>query len=258
MPNRELEAVEHLDPPPESPWWGEHRSRYHYASHSVRGASVLDVACGTGSGGGLLRDNAERLTGVDLSWPALLKAASMGDRYDSVLQADATRLPFAVGSFDVVVSFETIEHVADARTFLAEIRRVVTESGTVLISTPNALHTRPVDGRPRNPFHVKEYRPSELQELLEAVFGEVLLLGQRTGPHYPESPFWERSEDLPRDFRSRSRVILWKLMNRFPDDVRDRLFLRVTGRTFYPGEHDFVFEREAVERGHVLLAVCRP
>jgi SAM-dependent methyltransferase len=88
-------------------------------------------------------------------------------------RADAQALPFEDGAFDLVVSFETIEHVPDARRTLAEFRRVLADEGMLVISTPNK-HKYLVE----NEFHTREYTREEFAALLEAVFPSVQLLLQ--------------------------------------------------------------------------------
>src|SRR5207302_1833392 len=95
---------------------------------------------------------------------------------------DGTRLPLRHDSIEVIVSFETLEHVPQFDEFVTELRRVLKADGVLLLSTPNALHTRPLDGKPRNPFHVREFTPNELLALLRGSFRRVQLLGQRTHP----------------------------------------------------------------------------
>ena len=251
--------VERVTLVPCSPWRGEHRSRYHFAARFVAGRSVLDVACGTGFGGPiLLRAGARRVLGLDLSWDGLEEAAlSRTPGYD-LGRADATRLPLPDGSFGAVTSFETLEHIPQYETFLRELRRVLGSDGVLVVTTPNALHTKPVEGVPRNPFHVREFTPSELRTLLGAHFRQVEILGQRPHPRYRPCPYWESPEVMPRDTRTKLRVLWWKVQCRMPNSLREGLSRLLSGRDFYPGESDFVFTPDAAETGHVLVGVCRP
>jgi SAM-dependent methyltransferase len=252
-------AAERVSLVPTSPWWGEHRSRYHFAGSIVAGRTVLDVACGTGFGGLiLLKAGAEWVLGTDLSREGLdVARKAVMPRYH-LFQADGTRLPLRDSCVGAITSFETLEHVPQYHQFIAELRRVLRPDGVLILSTPNALHTRPVDGKPRNPFHAREFTPGELHGLLDRPFGRVQLLGQRTHPRYRVSPYWELRERLPRDLAGRLRVLGWKAQARLPYALKNTASQVLHGHSFYPGEHDFVFTPEAVETGHVLVAICQP
>lgn len=150
----------------------EHLARYLLAAQLASGCRALDAACGEGYGTQLLaRAGAERALGVDVD-EATVRAARerYGGHYEA---ADVERLPLDDDSFDLIASFETIEHVDDPEAALRELRRVLAPEGTLVISTPNAAEYL-VD----NPFHVREFETSEFVELLERHFGDVRLLHQ--------------------------------------------------------------------------------
>lgn len=243
---------------PRSPWWGEHRSRYHFAAKFVRGKSVLDIACGTGFGSRILHDaGATFVVGADVSIEALEPSVSTLDDVSFCI-ADGTKLPFIDDSFDVVTSFETIEHVEDDAGFIAELARVLRTPGRLVLSTPNARHSRPVAGRPANPFHVREYLPDELEARLRGSFRATTLLGQRARDAYRINPYWQRRDSLPQDLRGRAQFLSWRLQNKLPFGFKDRVSRLLHNRAFYPGEFDFVFVADAVDSGHVLVVVCEP
>src|SRR4051812_38470215 len=91
----------------------EHWHRYLYAERLVEGKSVLDVACGEGYGSHWMARRAERVVGVDISEEAIAHArVRYPGRNLSFLQGGVDLLPLeGVGLFDVVTSFETIEHI---------------------------------------------------------------------------------------------------------------------------------------------------
>src|SRR6185436_10434246 len=100
---------------------------------------VLDMGCG---GGGMPLSFAEETASVvaidliDRFRDAGTRLAGEKNlRNIEFLQADGTRLPFAPGSFDVVLSHAVIEHVADADAYLAEGRRVLKPGGWMYLST---------------------------------------------------------------------------------------------------------------------------
>ena len=120
-----------------SPWYSLVRE---YLG-GVRGLSILEVACGRG---GFVRELARAgalVTGCDFSFAALQVAAgklrSAGNLCAVLVQGDAQKLPFAEGSFDIVISCETIEHLPDAAAGLREMHRVTPPGGSLFLTTPN-------------------------------------------------------------------------------------------------------------------------
>jgi len=155
-----------------------HLKAYDEAVAMAAGCDVLDVGCNVGYGTRRFLDVAARVAGVDVSPRAIqaAKATSVDGRpeYETI---DGLGLPFADASFDLVVSFQVIEHVLDPLPFLDEIVRVIRPGGTVVLTTPNAA-TRLYPGMaPWNRFHVREYRAAELAELLGSRFAHVRVRG---------------------------------------------------------------------------------
>lgn len=238
-----------------SPWWGVHASRYDFARPYVVDRSVLDIACGTGYGMAILRAGARGVVGVD----ADLDAVRVARRAEGgpALVGDGTRLPFADSAFDVVTSFETLEHLGDRDRFLAELRRVLKPGGVCVLSTPNANYTEPIDGRPRNPFHVHEYTPEELDGALRRQFTRVDMLGQELDARFAISPFWDDQQKLPRRAGVQIRLLLWRLLNRLPHAVGDPVARAALGQPLVPSEHDYRFSNLNIPNAPVLVAVCR-
>jgi O-antigen biosynthesis protein len=153
----------------------EHLARYRWASTQVAGRRVLDAGCGVGYGSVLLSaSGAAEVTGVDISEAAVEQSARSAAGSASFVVGDLAALPFADDSFDVVVCFETIEHVPDQERALDELRRVLAPNGLLAISSPN----RDVY-QEGNPFHTYEYTPAELRSTLGARFANVRLERQQ-------------------------------------------------------------------------------
>lgn len=248
------------------PWWGVHAARYVYARELARNGRALDVACGSGYGLPILAEAARTVVGVDASVEAarnaraLLAQSGHGAQKRStpaVLVADACRLPFADRSWDLVTSFETIEHLHDRAGFVAELRRVLTTRGTCILSTPNATYTQPVNGKPRNPFHVHEYEPAELVGELRGPFRSVELLGQRLSPRFTVSPFWDDQQRVPQAIGAQARLLAWRVLNRAPAALGNRVSIALLGHRLIPTELDYDFTAEGVENAPVLVAICR-
>jgi ubiquinone/menaquinone biosynthesis C-methylase UbiE len=153
----------------------EHEARYIFASRFVKGMRVLDVACGSGIGTQcLLQAGAQSCIGLDIDRAATDYAKA---RYKDCIfvQCDATTLCIAEASVDVVVSFETIEHVKEQKAFLVECRRVLRPGGALVCSTPNRALSR---WGQANPFHLQEFSVGEFSNLVGQVFAEVQLYEQ--------------------------------------------------------------------------------
>lgn len=166
----------------------DHVERYRFAARFVRGARVLDVACGTGYGSEILgRGGAASVIGVDFSTEAITYAAAHFETASvRFAVGDATRLGFGPGTFDVVVSFETLEHLEATDDFLDEAVRVLTRGGAFICSTPNRPITTNADD-PRavsTPFHAREFAASEFVDLLRRRGFAVRLYGQRVLPAF--------------------------------------------------------------------------
>jgi len=155
----------------------ESAARYAFAATEIRTLRVLDVASGTGLGSQFLHAyGAELVVGAESDPDALRHGVRPAPSGLSFVRADAQALPFGDASFDAVVSFETIEHLTDARALLAECRRVLREEGLLYLSTPNRTVTR---WMPPNPFHVREFTAAELVALVRGYFATVACFGQR-------------------------------------------------------------------------------
>jgi 2-polyprenyl-3-methyl-5-hydroxy-6-metoxy-1,4-benzoquinol methylase len=116
-----------------------HRARYEFAKTYVEERKVADIACGLGYGSRILKDSgASTVIGIDLCEQAVAYAQSQHSR-DGVTFAvsDATRVPLPDSSVDVIISFETIEHVPNTPDLLAEFVRVLRREGLLIISSPN-------------------------------------------------------------------------------------------------------------------------
>jgi ubiquinone/menaquinone biosynthesis C-methylase UbiE len=112
----------------------------------VQDKNILEVACGRGGFSRLLASKGAVVCGADFSEAAIkiAKEKLLGDPplVDRVtyVQADAQNLPFDAGSFDIVISCETIEHVPDPRAAVREMYRVCKPGGILYLTTPNYLN----------------------------------------------------------------------------------------------------------------------
>jgi 2-polyprenyl-3-methyl-5-hydroxy-6-metoxy-1,4-benzoquinol methylase len=160
--------------------WNEHIARYAFASRLARLKRVLDAGCGSGYGAADLARCAAKVVGIDNSPDAIAYAR---EHYPlpnlRFLEGSCSSLPLATGSFDLVVSFEVIEHLKNWATFLSEVRRVLAPGGQAIISTPNSQYYTDSRGESGpNPWHEHEFAFEEFREELLKVFPHVSMFVQ--------------------------------------------------------------------------------
>jgi 2-polyprenyl-3-methyl-5-hydroxy-6-metoxy-1,4-benzoquinol methylase len=102
----------------------------------VPGRRVLDIGAGRGSMVRWLQSKQLVVAGLELN-PELIDAARVTHGALPMVRATGTSLPFAAGSFDLVVSFDVFEHIADSDAHLREVTRVLRPGGSYLLQTPN-------------------------------------------------------------------------------------------------------------------------
>ena len=144
---------------------------YIVAQNYVRGA-VLEVGCGEGRGLDLIIPKAQSFTAVDKIGPVI---DSLRKKYPQATFRSMNIPPFegiADNGFDTVISFQVIEHIRNDTLFLQEIHRVLKPGGVALITTPNRKMSLT-----RNPWHIREYLPDELQRLAGSIFRSVEMKG---------------------------------------------------------------------------------
>ncbi|MBW1971998.1 MAG: class I SAM-dependent methyltransferase [Deltaproteobacteria bacterium] len=155
----------------------QHISRYLFALQFVKDKKVLDVASGTGYGTKLIAEHgAKDVFGVDID---LLSIKYSIDKFfhkrSHFIVGDALYLPFKDNSFEVIIAFETIEHVDNPERFLKEISRILISKGIFLCSTPNT-DVLPED----NPFHKIKFTYKSFKEFINRFFPQYTLVYQNS------------------------------------------------------------------------------
>jgi len=162
-----------------SPIVYEHWHRYYFARAFSRDKVVVDIACGEGYGSRLLSDVASYITGIDNSSETILRARQTYSAPNLLyLEGSVASIPLQAAVADLVVSFETIEHVAAAQqqTMFDEVRRILKPGGIFLVSTPNLNSRFFTEGE--NKFHLREFSHTEFVAFCRERFRHVTLLGQ--------------------------------------------------------------------------------
>lgn len=161
----------------------EHWHRYLLAQRHVAGKRVLDAASGEGYGASLLAGKAASVVGVDVSPEATAHAtAKYASKKLRFVTASVAQMPLPDASFDVIVSFETIEHMTEHEAFMREVDRLLAPGGLFIISSPNRPEYSDKTGY-RNEFHVRELDRNELRTLLDRHFPAQQWFAQRPAFH---------------------------------------------------------------------------
>ena len=218
-----------------------HLKRYEFARRYCERKAVLDAACGVGYGSAHLAHVATRVVGVDRDADAIAYARERyGDPNVEFSVQDVAALEFADGTFDVVCSFETIEHLDDAQAFVDEVARVLRPAGVLVVSTPRVDETTT---SPENPHHRFELTLDDFEALLRTRFAAVELYGQH------------RVETLRH--RALRRADVLGLRRRVPLVRRASRVVSGTPATDAVSSDGIVISRDGAERAPVLVAVCR-
>jgi SAM-dependent methyltransferase len=155
------------------------KKAYLFASKNCVDKRILDCGCGSGYGSKFLSGYANQVIGVDINKEVIEYCISTHKATNLSFQNiyPNHHLPFDDNDFDVVVSFQVVEHIPDVPKYLFEIKRVLKNKGVLFITTPNRRHRLLPLQRPWNPEHLREYSLKDLYKELKHVFNEVKILG---------------------------------------------------------------------------------
>ena len=193
------------------------QQRYRFCRAYVKGKRVLDIPCGTGMGFPYVQ-GAAQLMGVDKQYDAVSLAQERYTRFHSgCTVGDMISLPFASGSFDVVVCLEGIEHVTrgDGVFFLSEASRVLTRDGILVLSCPLSA-----DGQHSgNEYHLYEWSQHELFETIVNWF-QVFEQKLAKGPAGPVMLVAARNRGLS-DRRPVTEIVLSSAETRYSNAMKE-------------------------------------
>jgi SAM-dependent methyltransferase len=256
-----------------------HRVAYEEAAKFAEQSVVLDLGCNNGYGTVIVANNSRLTIGVDVS-PAAVESAQRYNLRENVQYKviDGLRLPFEDSTFDLVVSFQVIEHISNVARYLSEIRRVLKPAAAAIFTTPNARIRLDEGMKPWNEFHVREYSESELCSVLKEWFPDVLIRGLFASQdlYDIELARVQRSKQNAVRRIAEQKALRYKakrtLVNAIKvfmprpliDALRMRLGAHVTPATMTTGEcgwrystADFYYRESDIDKALDFMAVCR-
>jgi ubiquinone/menaquinone biosynthesis C-methylase UbiE len=240
-----------------NPWWGEHLNRYEEVAKLIdrkRPLKVLDIACGTGFGSFFLAQLGYNVLGGDISSNDIAECRNKYQHPNLSFEViDGTNLPFSEYTFDVVVSFETIEHTTQYQKMLSELKRVVKTDGLVIISTPNFTVNSP-SGKVLNPFHTQEWVYEELMKILSNTFSNVKLLGQQYVRYKNKNTLkFKIAKGIENIFYMRG-------IRKLPINLQDMIMKLMINEPMYPQSNNYALTEDVneIKSCKTFFAICKP
>ena len=161
---------------------------------------VLEIGCGEGRGVELLYEKAESFTAIDKIGEVITKLKEQYPEGNFIQMNLPPLESLEDNSFDVIISFQVIEHIKNDRLYLEEIKRVLKPGGKAYITTPNIKLTLS-----RNPWHIREYTADELKNLASGIFDKVEMKG--IGGNEKVMAYYEENKASVR------RIMKWDIFN---------------------------------------------
>ncbi len=156
-----------------------HLFAYEFAKDNIsKNSFVLEVGCGEGYGTSLISQNVKKIIGLDIDRNTIAHALKKYGAENCVFRIyDGVKIPYEDNYFDAVISFQAIEHIRDDINYISEIYRVLKRNGIFIITTPNKTYRLSLYQKPWNKFHIREYYPHELKNILKNKFSDIKMYG---------------------------------------------------------------------------------
>jgi len=251
-----------------------HCKAYEQAASMAHNQDVLDWGCNDGYGIDILGPFARSVAGLDVAPAAVHLARSKHPGH--TIRLAGSDPDFPPESFDVVTSFQVIEHVEDCDGYLSGVRSVLRPGGRFIATTPNRNIRLDPGMEPWNPFHVREFSAADLHTLLSRWFSHVEVFGLHASPEV-EAIERARCKDARQKVRhhNRKRILppYWKVRTAGIEAIKSMLpnsaveFLRRELPAAAPAAPaapitrfstaDFWYSNQAVDQALDLMVVCR-
>ena len=164
------ERSSHLDPS-ENVIFQRHMIAYKEVAKMISG-TVLEIGCGEGYGMTELAPKSQQYLAID-KYPTPISEELKEKNNISFKQMEVPPLKgIEDNSIDFVVTFQVIEHIQNDELFVSEIFRVLKPGGKLILTTPNKMMSLT-----RNPWHIREYTPPQMKEILQTSFQNIDIKG---------------------------------------------------------------------------------
>lgn len=145
---------------------------------------TLDAGCGTGL---ILRHLPKKAIGIDLN-PRHVKKAKINAPFATILEGDIENIHLKDRSIDLVICFETLEHLLFPEKAFKEFNRLLTKNGVFIGSVPRKSYIWRLRGLSSThpggePFH-REFREPEIKKLLSSSFKIIKIQKELFGMNF--------------------------------------------------------------------------
>lgn len=147
-----------------------HLNRYLWTSLAVKDKDILDIACGCGYGSKIMSEYAKSVTAVDVDEKTIEYAKKFFNDPKINYVVSSLENFTSKKKFDGVISFETIEHIADENMYILKIKELMKRDGFFVVSTPVANKNGKND---INDYHVNEFTEERFKCFLNEHFMNV-------------------------------------------------------------------------------------
>lgn len=150
----------------------KHKFAYELALSYINATDrVLEIGCGDGYGAHLISSIGADVVAIDVDTNAINYAKRKYKDTNITFELyDGETIDYADHIFNMIVSFQVIEHVADVEKYLKNIKRLLKPEGIFIITTPSRTYRLKPNQKPWNEFHLREYDISSLKSDIIRVF----------------------------------------------------------------------------------------
>lgn len=248
------------------PFYCQYRAIYEYTNNYIQAKRVLDVGCGEGYGAHLLARQAKEIVAIDRDKKTIQQAQrrySLPNLSFNVQNVEQLS-KYTPETFDVVCCFHVIEHLKEPTRLLLDIRKLLSKSGILLISTPNRKSPFRSATGIEWPYHEREYTVDEFHKLLLSSFKNVTLYAlhacekvqqfQNIRTRYVQQIFrcdiLRMRQWLPKRLLQLTFNIGGKMLKSFMQATHDGLISNITSTDFHVSDTQ-------LHHGLDLIGVCQ-
>ncbi len=154
-----------------------HMFVYKFSSKYVKNKNTLELGCGEGYGGFFLSNFTKNFVAIDIDAKTILNASNNYKKKNLIFKYFDATSQSSIGKFDVVLSFQTIEHVKNVNKYLRTVLINLPKGGRFIFSTPNKTIRLKKGEKSYNKEHFHEYTVEELKKLLKKYFSKIEFYG---------------------------------------------------------------------------------